>query len=231
VEIETAVARKRVEDAETAIKQEQQEMRNAENAGLTTTKPETTFEEMLNAIWDSLSDHASSDHEEDGEDEDGDEEDLELSKLSEDDEPGWVMGTILKTVQHRMERFRQKQIKLDELTQWGCGDGADYWHERDEKYGTTEFKVPGVVQSQMEEDATCSVLTTFDEPLERLDRVPGKLQMPLVTSWTGCSQMRLGLRKPQTHEGIPSFPPAPAPDASLIQIPKHVEPLSYNPST
>ena len=78
MERETALARKRVEDAETAIKQEQDHMRNAEKAGLKTTKPETTFQEMLNAIGDSLSDLASSD----------DEEDPAGGKPSEDDEPG-----------------------------------------------------------------------------------------------------------------------------------------------
>jgi len=64
-----------------------------------------------------------------GEDEDDDEHDPELVKLSEDDEPGWVMGTISKTVQHRMERFRQKQIKFDKLTQPGWGDTANYFCE------------------------------------------------------------------------------------------------------
>jgi len=59
VERETAVARKRVEDAETAIKQKQ-DMSNVEKAGLTTREPEKTFEELLNAIGDSLSDLASS---------------------------------------------------------------------------------------------------------------------------------------------------------------------------
>jgi len=57
---------------------------------------------MLNPIGDSLSDLASSEDEEDGEDEDDDEEDTELGKLSKDDEPGWVMGTITKTVKKRM---------------------------------------------------------------------------------------------------------------------------------
>jgi len=74
VERETTVARKRVEDAETAIEQEQDDMRNAEKAGLTTTKPETTFEAMLNAKGDSLSDLACSNDGEDGEDDDDDEE-------------------------------------------------------------------------------------------------------------------------------------------------------------
>jgi len=62
------VARKRVEHAETAIEQKQDDMRNAEKVGLTTTKPETTSEEMVKAIGDSLSDLAIADDGEDGED-------------------------------------------------------------------------------------------------------------------------------------------------------------------
>jgi len=119
VERETAEAIKRVEDTETAITQEQDDMRNAEKAGLTTTKPETTFEEMLNAIRDSLSNLASSDDGEAGEDEDDDNKDHAGGKLSEDKASGWVMDTISKTVQHRMEHYQQMQMKLDELTQPG----------------------------------------------------------------------------------------------------------------
>jgi hypothetical protein len=47
---------------------------------------------MLVAFGDSLSDLASSVDGEDGEDEH--DEETEQGKLSEDDEPGWVMGTI-----------------------------------------------------------------------------------------------------------------------------------------
>ena len=117
-------------------------MRNAEKAGLTTTKPETTFEEMLNARGDSLSNLASSDIGENGEDEDDDEADPVGSKLSDDDEPGWVMGTISETEQYRKERFRQKQMKLDKLMQPGWGDAADYFCEWDRRYRKTELKVP-----------------------------------------------------------------------------------------
>jgi len=138
VERETAVARKRVQDAQTAMMQEQEHMVNVEKGRSTTTKPEITFEEMLNAIVESLSDLASSEDEEDGEDEDDDEEDTGHGKLSDDDEPGWVMGTISTTVQQRMESFRQKQLRLDELTQPGWGDAADYFHERDMEHGTTD---------------------------------------------------------------------------------------------
>jgi hypothetical protein len=97
VERETAGARKRVEDTEAAVQQEQDDMTHAENAGLMSREPEKTFGEMLVALRDSLSDLASSDNGEDGEDED--DEETEKGKLSKDDEPGWVMGPITKTVQ------------------------------------------------------------------------------------------------------------------------------------
>jgi len=61
---------------------------------------------MLNATGDSLSDLVSSDDEEVGEDKDDDEQDTGHGKLSDDDEPGWVMGTITKTVQHHVESIR-----------------------------------------------------------------------------------------------------------------------------
>jgi hypothetical protein len=97
VERETAGARKRVEEAEAAVQQEQDDMTHAEIAGLTSREHDKTFEEMVVAIRDSLSDLASSD---DGEDwKDGDNEVTALGNLSEDDEPGWVIGTITITVQ------------------------------------------------------------------------------------------------------------------------------------
>jgi hypothetical protein len=74
---------------------------------------------MIVAIGDSLSDPAGSDDGDNGDNENDDE--TEQGKLSEDDKPGWVMGTISKTDQHRMDRLRQKQMKLDELTETGMG--------------------------------------------------------------------------------------------------------------
>jgi hypothetical protein len=49
VERETAGARKRVEDAEAAVQQEQDDMAHAEIAGLKSRKPEKTYEEMMAA--------------------------------------------------------------------------------------------------------------------------------------------------------------------------------------
>ena len=229
LERETAVAKTRVEDAETAIQQEQDDMRNVEKVGLTTTKPETTFEEMLNTIGDSLCNLASSDDGAHGEDHDDDEEKPVAGKVSEDDESGWAMGTIPETVHQRLERFRQKQMKLDQLKQPGGGDAADYIHERDKKSGTTELNVPAVVQPKTADDAASSVPTTFSEPLDTIDSVPGELEMPQVTSLPGSGHMRLGSRKLQTHEPIPSLPPAAMTDWSQIQQSKPVEPVSFNP--
>jgi hypothetical protein len=124
--------------------QEQEDMGNVKKGRSTTTKAEISCEERLNTIGNSLSDLASSEDEEHGKGEDDDEEDTGQRKLSEDDEPGWVMDKISKTVQHRMESFWQKQMRLDELTQPGWGDTADSFRERDMKYGMTKLKVPAV---------------------------------------------------------------------------------------
>jgi hypothetical protein len=86
-----------VEDAEVPVQQEKEGMKHAAITGLTTREPEKTFEEMMVAIGGSLSDLAHSDVGEDGADEDN--EEIEQGKLSEDDKPGWVMGTINTMVQ------------------------------------------------------------------------------------------------------------------------------------
>ena len=164
VERETTRARKRVEDSEAAVQQEQDDMMHAEQAGLTSREPEKTVEEMLVAVGDSMSDLVSSDDREDGEDED--DEETEKGNLSEDDEPSWVMGTITKTVQQRMERFWQKQMKLNKLTQPGWEDAADYFREQDTKYGITisyissfRQKHPGVLDGSDGSDGTLYPLT------------------------------------------------------------------------
>lgn len=50
MDTESTVARRHVEEAETAIRQDQEDMKSAENAGLTTSNPQETFEMMLTAI-------------------------------------------------------------------------------------------------------------------------------------------------------------------------------------
>jgi len=224
----TAVARKWVEDAETALKQQQEDMRNAEKAGLTTTKHETTFEEIWNPIEDDLSDLASTNAGVDGQDEVDVEENAEWGKLSEHDESGWVMGTISSMIQCRMDCFRQKQMKFNQLRWPGWGDAADCFHERDKRYQMTEPKVPAVCQLQMDDDAASSAATTFGEPMETPESVARKSQMLQVTSRPGSCHMRLGSRKPQTHKHIPSLSSEASPVLSMIMKSKPVEPVSIH---
>ena len=170
---ETAEAREGVEDAETAIMPRQEDIRNAEKARSTTSKPAKTIQEMFNAIGDSLSNCACSDDEQDEEEEE-DKEDTELGKLSKDDEPGWVMGTMSKMVQHRMDSFRQKQMRLDKLMQPGQGEAADYFREREIKYGMTKWIVLAIMKAQTETPGATPLLTTFGKLMQTYDIVPGQ---------------------------------------------------------
>jgi hypothetical protein len=188
-----------------------------------------TFEEMLNAIGDSLSDLASSEDEEDGKDEEDDEEDTWHGKLSEEVEPRWVMGTISKLVQHCMESFRQKQMRLDELTHPGWGDQSNYFRETDMKYGMPVLKLQAVGKPQPDSTAATPSPTTFGELMQTIDIVPGQSQMPQVTSRQGCTHMRLGLEKPQADNHIVLPLPTVVPDSAHIEIAKLVEPGSFYP--
>jgi len=93
---------KRVEDAEAAVQQEQDDTRNAENARLTNREPETTFQEMIVAIADIQCDPRSTINGEDVEDDDN--EETEQGQLSMDGGPGCVMDTITKMVHQLRER-------------------------------------------------------------------------------------------------------------------------------
>jgi len=145
---------------------------------------------MMVAIGDILSVLASSDNGEGGEDED--DKEIEWWELSEDDEPGWVMGTFTKIVKQRMERFRQKQMKLEELKHLGWDDAADYFCARDKKYGTSELRFLPVIQPQMDVDAVAPPPTTIRTLVESLDIVHRISQMPQRTSRQGRSHIRLG---------------------------------------
>jgi len=147
--------------------------------------------------------------------------------LSEDDEPSWVIGTITKTVQQRMQRFRQKQMKLDELTQPKWQDTADYFCEQDKMYGTTELRVPAVVQPQTIDDALEPPPATFGELMESLDIVPRISQRPQGTSRQGSSHIRQSSVKPQSKSSIPSGEPAAEPDSSMLLKAKSVKPVSF----
>jgi hypothetical protein len=111
--------------------------------GFTLRGSENTFQEMMVAIRDSLSELASSDARKDAKVKD---DEIEKGKLNEVDGPCRVMGTIAKTVQLRMECVLEKQRKLDELTQPEWGNPANYVHDREKKYCTTELRVLAVIK-------------------------------------------------------------------------------------
>jgi len=229
VERETAVATKLVQDTEKPIMHGLQDMTAAENVGATTRTPQTMFQEMLNAFGDSLSDLVSSDDEQSGEDEEVDEDNSPLGKLSDDDETGLVMGKTSKTVQLRMESFRLKQMRFDELTQPGWEDAADYFRERDMKYGTAELKVPAVFKPHRDTTAAAPSPTTFGEHMQPPDIVHRQELMQAVTCRPGSSQMRLGSEKPQSHKFMPVLLPDAEPEVAPIQDAKPVELISFYP--
>jgi len=181
---------------------------------------------MVTIIY-SLSDLASSSDEENGED--NDDENAVMGKLREVDKPGWVMGKMSKTVQQRMETFRQTQMKHDELTQPGWGDSPDYFHESDKKYGTTELRVPAVFEPWTDGVAATPTSTTVREVMERLDIVPRILQLLQGSSWPGSSHMRLDCGKPQSDKDILCLPPDTEPDLSPTQQGKPAGPNSLDP--
>jgi len=226
VERETSGARKRVEDAEAVVQQEQEDMKHAEITELMTKEPEKTSEEMMVAIGDSLCDLASPDNGEDGEDED---EETEQGKLSDDEESGWVMSIITRTVEQRMERFRQKQMKLDELTQPGWEDAADHFCESDKKYGSSKLMVPAIVQLETDDDAVAPAPTTFRKHLDCLEIVPRISQLPHGTSRPASSHMRLVSMKMQSITSVSGLEPAAQRDTSPLLKAKPDKPASFYP--
>jgi hypothetical protein len=145
------------------------------------------FEAMLNDIRNSPRDLSSSDNEQDGVHQENNEQDTELGKLSDDDEPGWGMGTIFNAVQDHMESVRLKQIWLDELTQLRCGGTANYFGERDMKNGTAELQIPAVVKHLIDTTAATPSPTIFGEHMRTLDIVSEQSHMPAGTSQLACS--------------------------------------------
>jgi len=136
------------------------------------------------------------------------------------------MGTISNSVQRRMERFWQTQMKLDKLTQPGWGDVADYFRERNTKYGKSELMVPGITKSQTDHVAVAPSPTTFGGLLETHDIIPGISPMLQCTSRPGSTHMRVGSGKPKSPERISSFPPGAESDLLLMTHAKPVQPVS-----
>lgn len=99
------------------VQQERDGQRKGEYSGLANRESEKTFQEMIVAIGDSLSDIVRSDHAEDGEEED--DVQAEQGQMSQDDKPCRVMVTSSNTVLPQRERFWRTQMTLDTVSQMG----------------------------------------------------------------------------------------------------------------
>jgi len=165
------VARKRVENAVKTITREQEAMQNAANVELATKEPEIPSKHMMIAIGEGLSNHAYFKTVEDGHDKD--DEDTELGKLSEDDQPGWVVATMPITAQQRMQTYRQMWIKLDELIQPGWGYTANNFCGRNTMYGIIELMMLAVGNLQTDKVAAVPTLMRVGDLMESLDIVLG----------------------------------------------------------
>ena len=93
-------------------------------------------------------------------------------------------------------------MKLDEMTQPGWEDAADYFRERDDKCGTSELRVRAVIQPQTDDDTVAPSLRPFAEVMVSLEIVPGISQMPQGSSGPDSSHSRLGSVKPQLNTSI-----------------------------
>jgi hypothetical protein len=105
------------------------------------------------------------------------------------------MSTIAETTQEHMLGFWQKQMYYEVLTHLGRGDAADYFNERDSKYGTTSLRVPVVVKPQTVDHAAAPAPSTYSELVECFDIVHRISQMLKGTYQPGTSDM--GCWKPQ----------------------------------
>jgi len=127
------------------------------------------------------------------------------------------MGTVSKPVQKRMERFRQKQMKLDELTKPGWYDASDYFGERDKMYGASQLKVLAVIQQHTDDDPPAPVPTTFGELMQPLEIILGISQILQGTSRPGSWHIRSGPVKLQSKTSIYVFEPERERNTTLLQ--------------
>jgi len=97
------------------------------------------------------------------------------------------------------------------------------------KYGTAELKVPAAFKYQIDQIAATPSPTTFGEDMQTLEIVSRQRQSPAVASRPGCSQMRHGWEKPQSHKFIPHFSVVAEPYSTPIQDTNPVEPENFHP--
>jgi len=112
------------------------------------------------------------------------------------------------------------------MTYLGWGNTADYFGEREIKYGTTQLMIPVVVKLQRDITAATPSPISFGKLMQARDMVPGRLQMPPLTLRSRSCQMRQCSERPQADTNILSLASNAVPDSSKIEIAKPVQPVS-----
>jgi len=95
-------------------------------------------------------------------------------------------------------------------------DSANYFPERDMRYGTAELKVLAVLQPRIDMTAPTPSPITVGEHVQTPEIVRGQSEMPAVTSRPESSQMRPGSEKPQSHKFILILSPGMATNSMTI---------------
>jgi hypothetical protein len=120
-------------------------------------------------------------------------------------------------------------MELDKLTQPGWDDAADYFHERDETYGTSELIVLALVQQQIVNDTLPLAPTIFGDRRECLEILSGIAPMPQGKSPPGSRHRRLGSMKLQSNRSISGLETAAELDMSHLLKATRDEPGSFFP--
>jgi len=204
-------------------------MKTAEKAELTTAKHEKTYREMLFAKGASLSGLKNSNDGKDRDDEANDGENTEQGKQSKHDEPGWVMDTISKVVQHHLPSIQQIRIVAPWLD--GTGMGERGWLHVWERYEVWDYRNVGSSSCQALTEMTAATPspTTFGELMHTVEIVPVHWQMPRGTSWPGICQIRLGSENSQSYHWAGYLQPKSEQNSSPNLLLKAVEPVNIFP--
>jgi hypothetical protein len=134
--------------------------------------------------------------------------------------------TISPPVLQRVQRFRLKLIKLNELTHPGWEDAADNFRATDQKYRTFESSIPAVIELWTDGIAAAPAPATYRDLLVCLDIVHRILQMLQGTSRPGSSHIRPGAVMQQSQTRIASLAPTVEPDSSPLLTVMIVQPVS-----
>lgn len=157
VEKETEPFRRRVAEAEEAIRAAKHERPATDKTHSATETPKPTFEEMLRTIGDDLNDiddeegdlkgqgknlDSEGEDEEDEDEEDGSDED---EGEDEDDDSHSVLGKMNETRLERVSNLLARRQFREQVTMPGWEEAEKFFKERDKKHNTANLVIPAII--------------------------------------------------------------------------------------